>query len=120
MSFFDDLGKNISSKSQAASAAVKEKTETLKLNNAISAQKARQKDIFTEIGRIYYELHKDDEDIAAELVELFNQVKTIQTEIDSLSDQLSGLKKTVTCPQCGAEIAKGVAFCSNCGNKLAE
>lgn len=118
MSFFDDLGKNITTKGQAASAAVKEKTEIIKINNAISAQKARQNDVFTEIGKVYYEMHKEDENIEESLVSLVDQVKSFDKQIEQLNLELDAYKKTVVCPICGKEVEKTMAFCGNCGNKL--
>lgn len=118
MSFLDDLGKNISSKGAKAGTVVKEKTESIKLSNSISAQHVREKEVYERIGKIYFDLHKDDENIDEQYQKDFADVKAILEDIASLTTQLNALKKTVTCPRCGAEVPKTAAFCGNCGNKM--
>ena len=116
MSFWDDLGKNITATSNKASNAVKEKAEYIKLSNAISAQRNREKELYQEIGKLYFE--KNHEEPQQEFVELFSSVKEIKRDIKKLNNELAQYKKNITCPLCGQSISKDSTFCNKCGEKI--
>ena len=116
MSFWDDLGKNITETSNKATTVVKEKAEYLKLTNAISAQRNREKELYQEIGKKYFEMCGDAPQ--PEFEELFSNVKGIKRDIKRLNNELSQYKKTTTCPACGQSIIKDSAFCNKCGEKI--
>lgn len=118
MGFFDDLSKNIQSKSQVAGAAIKEKTDTIKIKNSINANNARINDVYKEIGEKFYAAHKTDEQLEFMYVELFEKIKGFEKENEELNNQLNEVKKIVKCPNCGKENDKEAAFCFSCGSQL--
>ena len=53
-----------------------------------------------------------------EVAELIQQVTDLHQTIEACKAQIKAINTADTCPQCGAKISKGMAFCSGCGHKL--
>jgi uncharacterized OB-fold protein len=49
---------------------------------------------------------------------LFEEVEAATNKIAELKEQIANLKGGVSCPKCGAIVASGASFCSECGTKL--
>jgi len=45
-------------------------------------------------------------------------VKASQQQVQVYKEQIQTLKGTVSCPNCGAEVSSGSAFCNVCGTKI--
>lgn len=116
MSFFNDFGKKISSGSQEAIAKAKDFADVAKLNSNISDEERRINANFTEIGKMYFESHKDDFDEM--FADQFTSIKECQEKIKDLQRQITAIKGVVKCPNCGAEVAKDSAFCPSCGTAI--
>jgi hypothetical protein len=112
MAFFDDVkrfGRNITEKS-------KDMIEITKLNSQINAEKDKIRNLYTNIGEQLYKNYLAGESTAYD--EICLQIKEIEDKIKELQDKVLELKNASKCPGCGAEVAKGIAFCSQCGTKL--
>lgn len=118
MDFFNKIGSKVSSVASSATSKVKDIADTSSINRQIAADEGKINSLYTEIGKIYYQKHKDyptDEFKAA-----FNEIASLFEKIKEQKAQLQALKKTKICTNCGNEIPLGVAFCSNCGTKAPE
>ncbi len=113
MAFFDELGKKISQTGQGVVQKTKDATETLKLNSMISDEEKRVNELYTEIGKKYFELHS--ETFETELENMINGIKQSQSRISAFSEQVKKLKGVVRCPNCGGEVAYNSQFCNLCG-----
>lgn len=118
MSFIDDLEKNITDKGAQASAIVREKAEVLRINNAIAAQRVREKEAYQKIGKIYYDRVKGYDVSTDRMDSAIDELEAVLSEIDNLNESLDSIKKFVKCPVCGFEVSKDASFCGGCGNKM--
>lgn len=116
MAFFDDLGKKITQTSQGVVQKTKDTAETIRLNGMISDEEKRIANFYSEIGRIYFELHADSYEPTFE--QMILGIKEAQVKIENYSEKVKRLKGIVRCPNCGGEVAYGASFCSSCGSKM--
>ena len=72
--------------------------------------------LFLEIGKIYYDAHKDDEE--KEFKEQMLLVKDAQEVLEELNQQLGQIKGMVKCNACGQDMPMEAEYCSKCGTKL--
>ncbi len=116
MAFFEDLGKKLSQAGQATVQKTKELADVAKLNSMISDEEKRINNAYTEIGKLYVELHASDGEAA--FATLIQSIHEANEKITDLQKQAAQIKGVVTCEKCGAEVAKGSAFCGACGNPM--
>ena len=75
----------------------------------------RAKD-FSEIKRL--EISMDES--RRQIHELIAAVTGRHEKIKACEDQIKEISGVSACPQCGAQIRKGMLFCSSCGYRLPE
>ena len=73
---------------------------------------------FEMIGRAVYDAKKAGENADQAVAEGIEAVDALYQEFNSINEKIDELKKTVTCPNCGAKLEKGNAYCPKCGTKL--
>lgn len=118
MAFLEDIGKKISQTSQGAVQKTKDFTEITKLNGQISQLQKEAEGYYNQLGKAYFELHKEDAEQA-----LTGQVGTIQNtlqQIAQLNEQIQKIKTAKRCVNCGNELGEDTMFCPNCGTKVPE
>lgn len=115
-SFLEELGKTLADKGKEAADKAREVTEVLQLKAQINSEKNRIKDAYSNIGRLYYEKHKDDEEspYAGEFAVIFECLR----RIEKMEEMISKLEGTKTCPECGEKVPKDATFCSRCGRRM--
>ena len=116
MAFFDDLSKKLSQTSADVMKKTKDFADTTKLNGMISDEEKRIQEAFRQIGKTYFEAHKDAPD--AEMAEFVAQVIDAQEKIAQYNEEICQIKGVVKCPSCGAEIPAEAQFCGTCGAKM--
>lgn len=113
MAFFDILGKTVTEAGQKTIAKTKELADTTRLNSMISDEEKLNETRFCKIGKLYFELHKEDfEDSFAELM---NSVIESNKRIKEFKKNIEDIKGTIKCPSCGGSVPRNAAFCSCCG-----
>ena len=116
MAFFDDLSKKITDASTKTIQKGKDLTDVARLNSQISAEESRINTLYGMIGKQYMELHrKDAEDAFAGLVA---SVAEAEQNIAACRAKITELRAVPHCPNCGAELVKGAAFCGICGTPI--
>ena len=91
-------------------------TEKQKFNIATLKSK-REKD-FADLGRIYYELIKESEDLDDNTRNIVDAISEKNEEIVRLREDIQNIKNKRICPYCNSNIDVKSVFCNNCGIKL--
>ena len=124
-SFFDRLKQTAekaasTAQSAAASAAetAKKTAEKVKINNAISADEAKIKAAYVEIGKKYEEVFAGN--YGEEFTELIGQIAELNSSIEVHRAELAALDDAQICPNCGKHVQKGQKFCPSCGAEQPE
>lgn len=115
MSFFDNLGKTISSASQGALQKGKELADVAKYNSMISDEERNIKEAYEQIGKLYVE--KFSESPAEFFTEYLDAINISNGKIAEYQEKIKEIKGVSKCASCGAEIPNGSAFCPSCGAK---
>lgn len=116
MELFDKLGDTIISVSKDATQRAKDISELARLRMEMRAKQDYLNKLYVEIGKIYYDAHKDDEE--KEFKEQMLLVKDALEVLDELKQQLGQIKGTVKCASCGQDMPIEADYCSKCGTKL--
>ncbi|MCD8052857.1 MAG: zinc-ribbon domain-containing protein [Lachnospiraceae bacterium] len=113
---WEQFGQKISKTGKEVSEKVKETSEVVRLRQKKASEEAQLEEVFAEIGRYYFENHEGE--IAEDLIPCFEKVTEIQASIEETKAAIDGIRKTKTCPVCGASMEADSVFCSRCGAKM--
>lgn len=115
MAFFDKLSETLTNASKDVSQKAKDLSGVAKLTMDIHTKEDQVQKMYAQIGKLYFEAHKDDESVAYEQM---SQIKETLTVIEDMKKELMELKGAKICPRCGKEIDKEDTYCKSCGAKL--
>ncbi|MBQ8787281.1 MAG: hypothetical protein IJZ61_06580 [Oscillospiraceae bacterium] len=96
-----------------ASAKAGEAIDYSKVQIDRSQLRIKLKEKYAELGKAYYSEKMSGADRSDVMGKLVDEITEIKAKLDE-----NAPKKSKTCPQCGAECAKDIAFCGKCGAKL--
>lgn len=113
MAFFESLGKKASEATAKAIQKAQDLSETTKLNALISDAEKKVNDTYCQVGKLYVSLHGGDGDEA--FAGMIASISEAEQKISAYRMQIQDIKGVQRCEKCGAEVARGVAFCSACG-----
>ncbi len=114
MAFFDDMKEALTSAGRDVSQKAKEVSEVTKLKFDIKSKEDELNKMYIELGKKYYEMNKQGEMPEQEIT----QISTLINEIADLKEDILKVQGSVSCPQCGAILPIGTAFCSKCGGSI--
>lgn len=115
MAFLDKLGDTLVSVGKDVTQKTKDVSGIAKLKLEIKSKEGSLKELYAEIGKSYYEAHKD-EDVPEK--NYFDCIAEIRDEIAKMELEILEIKKAKRCPNCGAEAKDDAEYCSVCGAKL--
>lgn len=116
MDFFEKLGKRISDMGSAVAQNTKNFADTTSLQKTNSDNKKKIEQLYTAIGKAYYEAHKNEAD-AAEAATMA-EITALLAQIDENNEKIKQIKGVTKCANCGEDIAPDAMFCNNCGTKV--
>lgn len=114
MEFFSKLGETLSDVGKDVAQKSKELTGIAKLRLDIKAKEDHIRKLYAQIGKKYYELHKED------VEPLFDELALIteaEEQISSMESEISELKGLKQCSECGEPMMEDAQFCQKCGMK---
>lgn len=115
MAFLDKLSETLVSAGKDVSQKAKDLSGSAKLTMDIKSKEDYVQKMYAEIGKQYYEAHKDD---AEAVYEQMAQITEALAVIADMKKELLNLKGAKTCPRCGEEVKAADAYCSSCGAKI--
>lgn len=116
MAFLDGIGKKISQTSQDVMKKTRNFADSTKFSGMIVDEEKNISALYSQLGKAYYELHKEDPEAA--LSELVGEVNAAFARIDQYQEQIALLGGAQKCPRCGALVPDGGMFCNSCGAKM--
>ena len=117
MEFFDKLSESLVSAGKDVSQKAKDVSEIAKLKLDIKSKEDYVQKQYEELGRSYYEKHKDEEE--GEDAEQFFLIREAVEEIERMKAEVLRIQGSAECPKCGAKMPEGAVYCSNCGTASA-
>lgn len=117
MALFDKLGETIVNASRDVSQKAKDLSGTAKLTLDIRSKEDQVQKLYAEVGRQYFEEHKEDDPAAYEGMA---QIRELLAAVEDMKKELLDLKGAKVCPRCGEEVQATDAFCKSCGAKIEE
>lgn len=96
-----------------ASAKAGEAIDYSKVQIDRSQIRVKLKEKYAELGKAYYAEKMSGADRSAVIGTLVDEITELKAKLEETET-----KKNKTCPKCGAECAKDIAFCGKCGAKL--
>lgn len=91
MNFFDKLEKTVTETGQEISRKAKELAEITRLKNMLHTCEEVLDQNYREIGKAYYEAHKDEED--GEYSEAFRAIRDAQRGMEALKEQIEAINR---------------------------
>lgn len=115
MNFFNKNSSPIK-KIEISSKKVKKGGDITKLEEKIDQENSEIKENFLEIGKLYYELYKNDSH--EKLIPLCNVVDESYRIIGLCEKQKLFLQGIQICPNCKTHVSLDSLFCNKCGTKI--
>lgn len=108
---------------------VRDTSEVSRLNAQIAEEEKSITEAFAQIGKRFYETYTapsgENEDDGGERPALddvyrgwFDYIDTGREKVRKLREEIRMIQNVLNCPNCGAQCAFNVPFCSNCGANL--
>lgn len=116
MAFLDGIGKKLSQTGQDVMKKTRNFADSTKLTGMIADEERTINSLYPQIGKAYYELHKNDPEYA--LSELVAAVNDAFARIEQLNEQIAAINGTQKCPRCGTMVPENGMFCNTCGAKM--
>lgn len=115
MGFFDDLGKKVSDAGQKTIQKTKEMSDIAKFNSMITEEEKKIVNNYYQIGKLYVSTRTNYEEAFQGMVE---NIKESEGRILECRKQIQDIKGVIRCEKCGAEVQKGMPYCTSCGTAM--
>lgn len=116
--FFEDLTKRLGETAEFVGNKANEAMEVQRLKNQIRTLERNNEDDLAELGRVLYEKFLNGEELEAEEEALCEAIQDREESIEEYNEQIVELRGDTNCAACGKSIAKGMAYCPYCGEKV--
>lgn len=116
--FFEDLTKRLGETAEFVGNKANEAMEVQRLKNQIRTLERNNEDDLAELGRVLYEKFLNGEELEAEEEALCEAIQDREESIEEYNEQIVELRGDTNCVACGKSIAKGMAYCPYCGEKV--
>lgn len=119
MGLFEDVLINARSAVDSVGKTAGRVIDSSKLRLAIVDLKTELSQKYQILGRITYEETVTGKSYDKSKEELFEKIKELRSQLETMNELLEGVKQSVKCPACGTYNNKGALFCNKCGERLA-
>ena len=116
--FWDDFKDGASRFAKKAIDKTTAAVDITKLNLAKNDTEGKISKLYKKIGESIYGQYKAGKEFDSDLSDVFVEIDKFKAELDEICEQISSLKSTVACPECGQQNPKDSQFCAKCGEKL--
>lgn len=114
---FDKIKDDLFSMGKEVGDRVSDVSNIAKLKIELRSKEDDLQKQFAELGRMYYDAHKEDTASVAEQ-DMFSAIEDTLEQIEETKRSILNLQGTICCPECGGKYQKGYKFCPFCGGEL--
>lgn len=116
MGLLDGIGKKVSDAGQKTLQKTREISDTARINALITEEEKKLDHTYCQIGKLYVSLYGNN--CIEEFSGMVGAIEESEQKIKEYQKQIQNIKGIQRCEKCGAEITKGVLFCSACGTPV--
>lgn len=117
MTFIDKFGQALTNAGQETATKAKNFADISRLNSSINTLNQEINQLTLDLGRAYYERHKNDY-VFLEEPERMTSIRNAYEEISRYQEQIDQIRGVERCQSCGVSNPAGSTFCSSCGAKI--
>lgn len=116
--FFEDLGKRIGETAETMTNKAGEAIEIQRLKGQIRTLARGNAVDLMELGKSIYDRYKAGEEVEESAQGLCDAIKDREATIGQYEKKIARIKGASECSHCGKMVAKDMAFCPYCGEKV--
>ena len=116
MAFLDNIGKKMGEAAKKSGELV----EVSKINISIGNEEGKIQNLYKEIGQNLYQKYVASNECDEDFRQTCETINQHEQTIKELKQKILEIKNIKICPNCNAEIARNIQFCSGCGAKQEE
>lgn len=122
MEFFDKLTKKATETYKGAAEKTGKLAKETKLRLKINENKSKINDLYEEIGKKIYQMHKEHCDVCEknEIGDECTKIDVLANEIEMYNREILALSNQKECVECKEKLPKDSKFCPKCGAKQPE
>ena len=110
MEFFDGAVNKTKEVFETVSKKTSEVIATEKQKFDIASLKSKREKDYTALGKIYFDMIKDDDSASDEVKAIVENIKAKTDEIERLNNEIHNAKNKRICGNCGANIDKNSVY----------
>lgn len=118
MGLFEEAVQTARSAAKTVGKKAEEVLELSKRKFAASEIEEKLEEAFSELGKIYYSVLKDEAFSHEDVDALVTKIDDLSQQLKLAREDIAGVTRKNVCPVCGTECDSEATFCSNCGEKL--
>ncbi len=120
MDFWSDLSKTICSAADQTVKETEKLTAITKIKYKLGVINSKLDVHYKDLGELNYS-QKCGKEVTEEMYEeLYSQIDALVSEAELLEEKLADMRDFVACKKCGFKVKRGLSFCPQCGEKLAD
>ena len=116
--FFEDLGKRIGETAETMTNKAGDAIEIQRLKSQIRGLARGNAVDLMELGKMIYDRYKAGEEVEETAKGLCDAIQSRETSMEDYEKKITKIKGASECSNCGKLVAKDMAFCPYCGEKV--
>lgn len=116
--FWEDLGKRIGETAENMTAMAGDAIEIQRLKSQVRNLARGNAVDLMELGRTIYDRYKAGEEVEESARALCDAIKDREASMDEYERKIAKIKGASECPKCGRMVARDMAYCPYCGEKV--
>ena len=116
--FWEDLGKRIGETAENMTAMAGDAIEIQRLKSQVRNLARGNAVDLMELGRTIYDRYKAGEEVDENAKALCEAIRDREASMGEYEKKIAQIKGASECPKCGKMVAKDMAYCPYCGEKI--
>lgn len=112
---WEELKRGAADAADIAARKTSELTNIAKLNVSIKSNESKLRNVYEEIGRLFYTAEREGVDYAEEIAACILKADQFKADIAAAKAQLAAQRNATICQSCGHEIDSSAFYCPFCG-----